>query len=105
MTSLEQVRSIFDKGATDVVLIGTPGIEKRMARLPQFNSRIGFVHEFRPLAQLNFIAYFTQDGVHRTLLFRQDPRKPEVLAAIVRMTSGNFRLVNRLLTKFSVCSR
>ncbi len=58
MNSLEQVRSIFDTSEIGIVLIGMPGIEKRMARFPQFYSRIGFVHEFRPLAA---------DEVHRLL--------------------------------------
>ena len=68
MNSLEQVRSVFDAGNIGVVLIGMPGVEKRMARFPQFYSRIGFVHHYRPLAPAEVESLLAQgwapDGIN-----------------------------------------
>ena len=57
INSFEQLRSIFDGSGLGLVLIGMPGIEKRVARYPQFFSRIGFVHEFRslPVVDMEFL--------------------------------------------------
>ena len=99
MNSLEQVRSIFDTSEIGIVLIGMPGIEKRMARFPQFYSRIGFVHEFRPLAANEVHRLLRGGWMPPGIALPDAPLTPEVLAAIIRMTGGNFRLLNRLLTQ------
>jgi DNA transposition AAA+ family ATPase len=99
---LEQLRAVFDAGDIGLVLIGMPGLEKRLARYPQLYSRVGFVHQFRPLAAQEV----------RGLLQRQW-RPPgtdlpeggiadeQAVASVLRITGGNFRLLARLLTQIA----
>ena len=86
-------------GEIRVILIGMPGLEKKLARYPQFYSRIGFVHEFRPLdaAAIRQLLQggWMRPGVH----LPPQPWAQDTVAAIIRITGGNFRLLNRLLTQ------
>jgi DNA transposition AAA+ family ATPase len=99
LASLEQVRAIFDAGEIGVILIGMPGLEKKLARYPQFYSRIGFVHEFRPLAAKEVRELFDRRWAPPGVCLPQQPLDAETVAAIIRITGGNFRLLNRLLTQ------
>lgn len=99
MASLEQVRAIFDAGEVGLILIGMPGIEKRLARYPQFYSRIGFVHEFRPLAAKEIRQMLGQLWAPPDVHLPQQQLDQESVAAIIRITGGNFRLLNRMLTQ------
>jgi DNA transposition AAA+ family ATPase len=99
MSGLEQLRAIFDAGGIGLVLIGMAGLERRLTRYAQLYSRIWFVHTFRPLGAAEV----------RTLLAGWRPRgatlpedllaDAEAVAAIIRITGGNFRLLDRLLTQ------
>ena len=99
MNSLEQMRSIFDEGSAGMVLIGMPGIEKRIARFPQFYSRIGFVHEFRPLDPAQVQELLEKKWTPAGVALPDEQLLPEVIASLIRMTGGNFRLLTRLLTQ------
>jgi DNA transposition AAA+ family ATPase len=98
--SLEQVRDIFDHGELGLVLIGMPGLEKRLSRYPQFYARVGFVHAFRPLSAAQMRALLQQKWVPSGVsLPAEGVADEDALAAIIRVTGGNFRLLHRLLTQ------
>jgi hypothetical protein len=99
MNSLEQIRSIFDEGTAGLVLIGMPGLEKRIARFPQFYSRIGFVHEFRPLDAEQVQNLLESRWAPTGVTLPDEQLLPEVIASLIRMSGGNFRLLTRLLTQ------
>ncbi len=88
MNSLEQIRSIFDEGTAGLILIGMPGIEKRIARFPQFYSRIGFVHEFRPLDAAQMQELLDRRWTPSGVSLPEEPLIPEVSASLIRMTGG-----------------
>ena len=75
-----------------------PGIEKRLARYPQLYSRVGFVHHYRPLSaqeQAFVLArHWPQLGLDTS-----DFTASEAVAAITRITTGNFRLTCRLVAQ------
>lgn len=99
---LEVVRDLYDRSQMGVLLIGMPGLEKRLARYPQFYSRVGFAHEFCPLsaeelreilqAQVRLV-----DAPGEENLPGAEALDEEALSAIIRMTGGNFRQIHRLL--------
>ena len=99
MSGLEQLRAIFDGGGIGLVLIGMPGLERRLTRYAQLYSRIGFVHAFRPLGAAEvrtLLAGWRPPGVTLPEDLLADP---EGVATIIRVTGGNFRLLDRLLTQ------
>jgi len=57
-----------------------PGIEKRLARYPQFYSRIGFVHEFRPLGKAEIEELLTQGWTPPGVTLPREPLAPEIVA-------------------------
>jgi DNA transposition AAA+ family ATPase len=88
MASLEPERAIFDAGEIGVILIGMPGLEKKLARYPQFYSRIGFVHEFRPLAAKEVRQLLDRRWAPSGVCLPQQPSDTETVAAIIRITGG-----------------
>jgi DNA transposition AAA+ family ATPase len=99
MPGLEQLRAIFDRGGLGLVLIGMPGLERRLARYAQLYSRIGFVHEFRLLGAAEVRTLLTGWRPPGVALPEDLLADAEGAAAIIRVSGGNFRLLDRLLTQ------
>jgi DNA transposition AAA+ family ATPase len=96
-TSLEQLRNIYDRSEFGMVLIGMPGIERRISRYPQLYSRVGFLHEFKTLSKDEMI-FIIENHLNRlgTEIKRDNFSDYETLNTVVRITKGNLRVLTRL---------
>ncbi len=97
--AVEHLRDHHDRTGIGLVLIGMPGIEKRLARYPQLYSRVGFVHHYRPLSAQEQAFVLARHWPGLGLGDTPDFTATEAVAAITRITSGNFRLTCRLVAQ------
>ncbi len=94
---LELIRDFADRGEFGLVFLGTPGLEKRLMRAPQLYSRIGFAHEMEPLSDDETRDSLEKRWSHRVKAYSDDFTDKEAVAAILRITRGNLRLIDRLM--------
>ncbi len=91
------IRDFADRGEFGLVLLGMPGLEKRLMRAPQLYSRAGFAHEMEPLSDDETHDFLEKRWSHRVKAYSDDFTDKEAVAAILRITRGNIRLIERLM--------
>ncbi|OYD70179.1 hypothetical protein BDB13_3773 [Rhodococcus sp. OK302] len=101
-TVLELLRDHHDRTHLAMIFIGMPGIDQRFRHYPQLYSRLGFSHRYRALGhdELLFALDRHWKRLHRTL-DPDDFTDAQAIAAIERITRGNFRLLERLFLQIA----
>jgi DNA transposition AAA+ family ATPase len=94
---LELIRDLADRGEFGLVLLGMPGLEKRLMRAPQLYSRVGFAHEMEPLSDAETRDFLEKRWSHRVKPSSDDFTDKEAVGTILRITRGNIRLIERLM--------
>lgn len=94
--SLELLRDIYDRGNVSIILMGMPGIDRRLKRFGQLHSRFSFAYEMLPLNKDEMRLFISQKWLELKLPLTADDG---VSAAIMRIANGNFRVLHRIFTE------
>jgi DNA transposition AAA+ family ATPase len=101
-TALDLLRDKHDRTQLGIILIGVPGIDQRFRHYPQLYSRLGFSHRYRTLGRDELL--FVLDRHWKRIGRSLDPddfTDAQAIAAIERITRGNFRLLERLFPQIT----
>jgi DNA transposition AAA+ family ATPase len=99
-SALELVRDIFDRTGMGVILIGMPGMEKRLSRYRSSTAASASPTTTRPLQGDEPTFVLTRHWRRLGLaLDDADFTDVQALASIARITGGNFRLLHRLFVQ------
>ncbi|MWV48329.1 AAA family ATPase [Rathayibacter sp. VKM Ac-2803] len=100
--AIEFLRDHHDRTRTSIILIGMPGIDQQFRHYPQLYSRLGFAHQYHPLTRDELL--FVLDRQWKRLgraLNPDDFTDSQAVAAVERITRGNFRLLERLMPQIA----
>jgi DNA transposition AAA+ family ATPase len=90
--SLELLRDVFDRGQMGLVLVGRPGLEKKVRSIAPLASRVGMRLEFAGL-QVQELDVLLQRYVQRAGI----EIDAQVASVIFQRTNGNVRSVRQVL--------
>ena len=100
--ALEMLRDRHDRTHLALILIGMPGIDQRFRHYPQLYSRLGFSHHYRALGRDELLFVLQRHWKHLGRdLDPDDFTDAQAIAAIERITRGNFRLLERLFPQIN----
>ena len=94
--SLELLRDLYDRNNMSILLMGAPGIERRLKRYGQLHSRFNFAYEMLPLTADEMRLFIAQKWLELNLPLSADDA---VSSAIMRIANGNFRVLHRFFTE------
>lgn len=102
MAGLEQLRDTYDRTGVGLILIGQPGIEKKLSRYAQLYSRVGFAHLFRSVPEEDMRGIIAQQiTTIEPSLHPDQVTDPDGVAAMIHVVAGNLRLLQKLCAQIS----
>lgn len=90
--ALEELRDLQETWRIAVVLIGDPGMDRRLDRQPHFAHRVGFLHQYHQLSLEDATRYMS----YKVEQLQVPGLTNDVCSAIFWYTQGNFRMLNTL---------
>lgn len=98
LSELEVIRDLYDRTPLSIMLIGSPGIERRLRRsgYGQLHSRFTFGYEIQPLTNDEMRIFIARKWQELSLPCTVDDA---VSTTLMRIANGNLRVLHRIFAE------